>query len=65
MHNFKLQMIYVVESIEGNPENLVNSTLIQDEYLNFTKAYAPITKVERIRSKEGKEYYKLSIDARL
>jgi hypothetical protein len=53
----------VVESIEGNPENLINSTLIQDEYLDFTKAYAPITNVEKIISKNGKEYYKLSIDS--
>jgi hypothetical protein len=60
---FQITKDFVVESIEGNPENLVNSTLIQDELLNFTKAYAPITKVERIQSKSGKEYYKLSIDA--
>jgi hypothetical protein len=60
---FQVTKDFVVESIEGNPENLVNSTLIQDELLNFTKAYAPITKVERIQSKSGKEYYKLSIDA--
>jgi hypothetical protein len=53
----------VVESIEGNPENLINSTLIQDEYLDFSKAYAPITKVEKIISKNAKEYYKLSIDS--
>ena len=53
----------VVESIEGDPENLVNSTLIQNEYPGYTKAYAPITKVEKIKSKKGKDYYKLSIDA--
>ncbi len=60
---FQITNDLVVESIEGNPENLENSTLFQDEVLNFTKAYAPITKVEKIKSKEGKEYYKLSIDA--
>jgi hypothetical protein len=53
----------VVESIEGNPENLINSTLIQNEYTGFIKAYAPITDVEKIVSKNGKEYYKLSIDS--
>jgi hypothetical protein len=53
----------VVESIEGNPENLINSTLIQNEYTGFTKAYAPITDVEKIVSKNGKEYYKLSFDS--
>jgi hypothetical protein len=60
---FKITKDLVVESIEGNPEDLENSTLVQDEYLNFTKAYAPVTKVEKIISNEGKEYYKLSIDA--
>jgi len=60
---FQITRDLVVESIEGNPQNLENSTLIQDEYEDFTKAYAPITKVEKITSKEGKEYYKLSIDA--
>ena len=60
---FQITNDLVVESIEGNPEDLVNSTLIQSEYFNFTKAYAPITKVEKITSKEGKDYYKLSIDA--
>jgi hypothetical protein len=53
----------VVESIEGNPENLINSTLIQNQYTGFIKAYAPITDVEKIVSKNGKEYYKLSIDS--
>jgi hypothetical protein len=60
---FQITKDLVVESIEGNPENLENSTLIQDEYDDYTKAYAPITKVEKIVSKDGKEYYKLSIDA--
>ena len=60
---FQITNDLVVESIEGNPEELENNTLYQNEYLNFTKAYAPITKVEKIRSKDGKDYYKLSIDA--
>ena len=60
---FQITNDLVVESIAGNPEDLENNTLYQNEYLNFTKAYAPISKVERITSKEGKEYYKLSIDA--
>jgi hypothetical protein len=60
---YQITRDFVVESIEGNPEDLTNATLIQNEYPGYTKAYAPITKVERIRSKEGKDYYKLSIDA--
>jgi hypothetical protein len=60
---FQVTKDLVVESIEGNPEDLENFTLYQYEYEGYTKAYAPITKVERIRSNIGKDYYKLSIDA--
>ena len=52
----------VVESISGDPENLTNSTLLQDTYINIPKAYAPITKVEKLISDTGKTYYKLSLD---
>jgi hypothetical protein len=61
--HYQITTDLVVESIEGNPENLKNCTLIQDTYPEFTKAYAPITNVEKIVSKNGKEYYKLSIDS--
>ena len=61
--HFQITKDLVVESIEGNPEDLENATLYQNQYFDFTEAYAPITKVEKIISKDGKEYYKLSIDA--
>lgn len=53
----------VVESIEGNPYNLINSTLFQDEYLDMSRGYAPISDVEKIYSIDGKEYYRLSFDS--
>ena len=52
----------VVESISGNPSDLLNSTIYQDEYENFGKAYAPISNVESIYSSTG-AYYNLSLDA--
>lgn len=52
----------VVESIEGDPYNLRNSTLFQDEYGDITKCYASISDVEKIYSTEGKEYYRLGFD---
>ena len=62
--HYQITTDLVVESIEGNPENLRNSTLFQDEYLGFAKAYAPISNVEKIYSKNNTEsYYKLSIDS--
>lgn len=56
---------FVVESIDGNPLDLVNSTLYQDEYEygNYVKSYAPITSVETLITKSGEKYYKLSVDA--
>ena len=62
--HYQITTDLVVESIEGNPENLINSTLFQDQYLDFAKAYAPITNVEKISLKTGTgSYYKLSIDS--
>jgi len=48
---------YIVEKLQGNPENLINLTLFQ----NTTGARGTVTEVEKIFSEEG-EYYKLSID---
>ncbi len=68
--NYKLTKDFVVESIvgEGDPVNLEQSTLFQNEYEygNYTKAYAPITSVEPIITGDtgiGQTFYKLSIDA--
>jgi hypothetical protein len=52
----------VVESVSGNPYDLTNSTLFQDEYGDITKSYAPITSVEKISSELG-SYYKLNLDS--
>ena len=54
----------VVEPIEGDPENLENATLYQNEYKfgGINKAYAPITTVEKIEVGYGKTFYKLNID---
>ena len=53
----------VVEPLSGNPLQLLNQTLFQDEYAkyNIQKAYASITDVEKLFY-NGKEYYKLSVD---
>jgi len=55
----------IVEPIVGDPENLKNATLYQDEYKfgsDINKAYAPITSIEKIEVGYGKTFYKLSID---
>jgi len=53
----------VVESISGNPLELLNNTLYQDSYDNYgiERAYASVTNIEKLFYKE-KEYYQISVD---
>ena len=53
----------VVEAIDGNPEELLNSTVYQEPYEDLlNRAYAPVTSVENISVGYGKTFYKLSFD---
>ena len=61
---FQLTRDLIVESQEGNPENLINATLFQDETGSIGKAYAPISHVEKISVGVLTDaYYKVSIDS--
>ena len=53
----------VVQSISGDPSQLVNQTLFQDAYVGYgiSTAYASISATEKIIN-DGKTYYKLSVD---
>lgn len=62
--NYRITNDLVVESIEGDVTKLNRSTLRQDSYGDtITKAYAPITNIERISSETGQEFYKLKFDS--
>jgi hypothetical protein len=61
--NYRITDDLVVERIEGDPLNLLNATLFQDEYHNISRAYAPIADVEVVISELGTTYYKLSLDS--
>ena len=54
----------VVEALSGNPLDLLNKTLYQDQYSEYgiEESYASITDVEKIFV-GGKEYFKLSFDS--
>ena len=52
----------VVEAIEGDPRDLVNSTLFQQTSNGEDQGYSPIASVEEIYSGVGQTYYKLSLD---
>ena len=54
----------VVEPVVGDPTNLLDSVLNQNTYKDlFTRAYAPITAVEKVNVGTGNTFYKLSIDS--
>ena len=44
--NYKKTRDLIVESVSGDPFELVNKTLFQDQFENISKAYAPVSNVE-------------------
>jgi hypothetical protein len=61
--NYKKTRDLVVEFISGDPSELINKTLFQDQFENISKAYAPVSNVEKISvGILTDSYYKVSID---
>jgi hypothetical protein len=58
---YRITRNLVVESIQGNPELLVNNTIFQDEYNIIPKSFGTVTDVQTI-IKNGKKYYTLFLD---
>jgi len=62
--NYRKTRDMIVEPIQGDPNDLVNKTLFQDPVENLSRAYGPISMVERIRvGLLTDTYYKISVDA--
>ena len=65
--DYRVTRDLVVEQISGDPFELENSTLFTGDYKfdpRINKAYAPVTKVEKVNtSKSDESYYKISLDA--
>ncbi len=62
--NFRKTRDLIVEAIQGDPMKLENRTLFQDPVENLSRAYGPVSMVERVRVGLLTEtYYKVSIDA--
>ncbi len=59
--DYKVSKQLVVESIDGDPMDLVNRNLFQDDVYGFPKANGAISDVEKIIRGE-KTYYRLSLD---
>ena len=59
---YRITRDLVVESISGNPMDMVNRTIYQDEDGFFNKAYGTVTNVEKIQ-RSDKTYYVLSLDS--
>ena len=61
--NFEVLNEMVVEPISGNPLELENATLYQDQYGDIIeKAYAPISSVEKVDVGFGQTFYRLTFD---
>ena len=59
--DYKVSKQIVVESVDGDPMDLVNRNLFQDAVYGFAKANGAISDVEKIIRGE-KTYYRLSLD---
>ena len=61
--SYKKTRDLIVESVSGDPFELSNKTLFQDQFENISKAYAPVSNVERVSVGILTDfYYKVSID---
>ena len=61
--NYNITQDLVVELIEGDIDEIVNRTLFQDSFENISKAYAPVSAVEKISvGILTNTYYKISLD---
>lgn len=61
--SYKISKDLVVEPLEGDPFNLLNKTLFQDSFGSNTKAYAPVSHVEKVVvGVLTDSYYRISID---
>jgi hypothetical protein len=58
---YRVTRNFVVEAIEGNPEDLINKTVFQDQFGDIPKAFGTVTDVQKL-VKNGKEYYTLMLD---
>jgi len=58
---YRITQDLVVEAVSGNPLDLENCTLYQDETSFFKKSSGTITKVEKI-VRDSKDYYVISLD---
>ncbi|NDB28965.1 YHYH protein, partial [archaeon] len=59
--DYRITRDLVVKRLEGDPQDLVNRTLYQDETTVIPKAVGSITNVEQL-FKDGEEYFRLSLD---
>lgn len=59
--DYRITRDLVIKRLVGNPQDLVNKTLYQDETGTIQKAVGSITNVEQL-FKDGEEYFRLSLD---
>jgi len=61
--NYRKTKDIIVESVSGDPFDLINKTLYQDEFENIAKAYSSVSNVENVSvGILTDKYYKVSLD---
>jgi len=58
---YRVTINLAVESIQGNPEELLNQTIFQDEFGGIQKSFGTVTSIQR-SFRNNEEYYILKID---
>ena len=59
--NYKVSKQLMVQALDGDPMDLINRNLFQDDVYEFPKANAAISNIERV-VRGGNVYYRLSLD---
>ena len=60
--NYEITRNFVISAVQGNPEDLINQTIFQDQYERLRKSFGTVSNVEKII--RGEEvYYNLQVDS--
>ena len=59
---YEITRNFVVSAVQGDPEDLANQTIFQDQYETLRKSFGTVSNVEKI-IRGGEVYYNLQVDS--
>jgi len=59
---YEITRNFVVTPVQGNPDELINQTIFQDQYQSLRKSFGTISNVEKI-IRDGEAFYNLKVDS--